>query len=837
MTYSLGVDLGTTFSAAAVADGGRAEVFTLGTVAPAIPSIVVLRADGEVLVGEAADRRALTEPTRTAREFKRRLGDPAPFVLGGTPYGAEALMARMLRWIVDAVSQRQGGAPGLIAITHPANYGPYKLDLLREMVRLADVGPVTFISEPEAAAINYAERDRLEPGQLVAVYDFGGGTFDAAVLRKTATGFEVLGTPEGMERLGGIDFDQAIFSHVNDAVDGRIQEADTSDPSVRTALARLRADCRAAKESLSTDTDVTIPIVLPGLHTEVRLTRPEFEAMVRPRLEETVASLERAVRSTGFEMARIEKILLVGGSSRIPLVAEMVRAATGRPTAVDAHPKFAIALGAASQAAEVVAADGAAAAAASAAAVAAAEIGAAASVASTPVGTASAPTSRAAVAAPAPGATGRATDAPAPGPASIAPRERSGRGRRPLLVVAGIAIVAVVAIGSFALLGGGGKPAVSPPAAAGGGAAASAAPSSTPASPAAGTASPPGAPASAPPASQPAASAPVGGVALITTFAGTGSNRSSGDGGSATTAEIGNAMGVAVGPDGAVYIADYRSGSIRKVVGGTISTIATKLDYPQGIAVDATGNLFVADVGNHRIARIDASGSVTTVAGTLARGGPAGDGGPATAAQLNSPYAVAVDKDGNLYIADTKNNRIRKVVKTGTITTIAGTGSAGFGGDGGPASAAALNDPQGIAVGPGGEVYIADTGNGRVREIKPDGTISTIAGDGANTTGRNLDPGAPALQNSLGPTKGLAVDQAGNVYASVFTSVRAVVRIDAAGALTIVAGGGRLDTDGIPATEATWYDAPGLAIDPTSGTLYIAVGGKIRQVPGVGQGR
>jgi serine/threonine-protein kinase len=172
-----------------------------------------------------------------------------------------------------------------------------------------------------------------------------------------------------------------------------------------------------------------------------------------------------------------------------------------------------------------------------------------------------------------------------------------------------------------------------------------------------------------------------------------------------------------------------------------------------------------------------------------------------------------------------------------TTATIAGTGSAGFGGDGGPASAAALNDPQGIAVGPGGEVYIADTGNGRVREIKPDGTISTIAGDGANTTGRNLDPGAPALQNSLGPTKGLAVDQAGNVYASVFTSVRAVVRIDAAGALTIVAGGGRLDTDGIPATEATWYDAPGLAIDPTSGTLYIAVGGKIRQVPGVGQGR
>ena len=833
MPYALGVDLGTTFSAAAVADGGRAEMFTLGTVAPSIPSIVVLRADGEVLVGEAADRRAMTEPTRTAREFKRRLGDPAPLVLGGTPYGAEALMARMLRWIVDAVSQRQGGAPALIAITHPANYGPYKLDLLNEMVRLADVGPVTFITEPEAAAINYSERDRLEPGQVVAVYDFGGGTFDAAVLRKTDAGFELLGKPEGMDRLGGIDFDQAVFSHVDDAVDGRIGEADTSDPSVRTALARLRADCRSAKESLSTDTDVTIPVVLPGLNTEVRLTRPEFEAMVRPRLEETVASLERAVRSTGLELARIEKILLVGGSSRIPLVDEMVRAATGRPTAVDAHPKFAIALGAARQAADIVAANEAA----TAATVAATAAAAAATIA----------VPAAAAAASGPGsAPARAPELKAAGAAEAASGTRSGGGRGRLLAVGGIVIVALVAVGAFALLGGGGgKPAVSPSAAAVVGVSAvpaSGAPSVAPVSPGASGATTP-APAasvpaaSVPAASVPAASVPAGDVALITTFAGTGSDRSSGDGGLATVAEIGNAKGVAVGPDGAVYITDYRSGSVRKVVGGTISTIATKLDYPTGVAVDSAGNVFVADTGNHRIVRIDSSGALGTVAGTLGRGGPAGDGGPATAAQLNSPYAVAVDTAGNLFIADTMNNRIRKVDTTGTITTIAGTGSPGFSGDGGPASAAILSGPQGIAVGPGGEVYIADTGNGRVREIKADGTIVTIAGDGTPGTNSTINPALPALQNTLGSTKGVAVDKAGNAYATVFTASRAVVRIDAAGGLTIVAGGGTLETDAIPATQARWYDAPGIAIDQASGTLYIAVGGKIRQVPGVGQGR
>jgi molecular chaperone DnaK len=345
--YSLGIDLGTTYSAAATVDGGKAEVFTLGTVAPAIPSVVVLREDGEVLVGEAADRRSIVEPTRTGREFKRRLGDPAPLVLGGTPYGAEALMARLLRYIVDEVSKRQGGPPTGIVITHPANFGPYKKDLMLEMARLADVGEVQFLTEPEAAAINYSRQNRLEPGEVVAVYDFGGGTFDAAVLRRVGDGFEVLGQPEGMERLGGIDFDQAIMAHVDDAVGGQVSEADVSDPIVRGALARLRADVRSAKESLSSDTDVTIPVMLPSLQTEVRLTRAEFEAMIRPRLLETVSALERAVRSAGIQMSDVSKILLVGGSSRIPLVAEVIQQATGRPVAVDAHPKFAIALGAA----------------------------------------------------------------------------------------------------------------------------------------------------------------------------------------------------------------------------------------------------------------------------------------------------------------------------------------------------------------------------------------------------------------------------------------------------------------------------------------------------------
>src|SRR5687767_4772077 len=240
MPYELGVDLGTTYSAAAVHRDGRTSIVTLGNRAPSVPSVVLLRSDGDLLTGEAASRRAAAEPDRVAREFKRRLGDPTPLILGSTPYSAEALMARLLRWIVDAVTEREGEAPRAIGMTHPANWGEYKRDLLAQAVRLAGLDRATLLSEPEAAAIHYASLERVEPGTLVAVYDLGGGTFDAAVLRKRGDdSFEVLGQPEGIERLGGIDFDEAIFRYVLRAVGDPVHALDTDDPAVTAAFVRL----------------------------------------------------------------------------------------------------------------------------------------------------------------------------------------------------------------------------------------------------------------------------------------------------------------------------------------------------------------------------------------------------------------------------------------------------------------------------------------------------------------------------------------------------------------------------------------------------------------------
>jgi actin-like ATPase involved in cell morphogenesis len=347
MSYGLGVDLGTTFTAAAVARDGRVEMATLGDHTDAVPSVVLIRDDGTVLTGGAAERRATAEPDRFARAVKRRFGDPMPVILGGAPYPATALIAYQLRDVVDAVSEREGERPDTVTLTHPANWGPYKLELFAQVPGLAGLGEVNLLTEPEAAAAHYARNDRLNLGALIAVYDLGGGTFDATVLRTTEHGFDILGRPEGIEGLGGVDFDEAVFAHVDQALDGAVSRLDPADPRATSAVIRLRHECVTAKEALSADTETSIPVLLPDLQTEVRLTRGEFERMIRPAIGATIASLRRALQSAQVDPAQLHTVLLVGGSSRIPMVAHLVSAELGCPTSVDAHPKHAVALGAA----------------------------------------------------------------------------------------------------------------------------------------------------------------------------------------------------------------------------------------------------------------------------------------------------------------------------------------------------------------------------------------------------------------------------------------------------------------------------------------------------------
>ncbi|GAA2628823.1 Hsp70 family protein [Paractinoplanes durhamensis] len=345
MTYGLGVDLGTTWTAAAVRRGDVGEVLRLGGRRPEIPSVIFLPESGPIVVGEAATRRGEQQPERLAREFKRRVGDPVPLLVGGSPYSAHALLARQLEHVLSVATTIEQGPPASVVLTCPANWGPYKRDLLEQAARMADAPPVVLRSEPEAAAISYAAGERMSDGDVVAVYDLGGGTFDAAVLRRTAAGFELLGAPEGIEQLGGIDFDEAVFDHVTGVLPAERLSGD--DPELVAALARLRRDCVDAKEALSFDTEVMIPVALPGLHTRVRLTRREFEAMIAPPLQETVRALGRALRSAEVAPDRLRAVLLAGGSSRIPLISSLVGTEFGRPVVVDPDPEHSIALGAA----------------------------------------------------------------------------------------------------------------------------------------------------------------------------------------------------------------------------------------------------------------------------------------------------------------------------------------------------------------------------------------------------------------------------------------------------------------------------------------------------------
>jgi YVTN family beta-propeller protein len=348
VTYSLGVDLGTTFVAAAIARPSGTEMLTLSGQSVVAPALVYLREDGVLVTGEAARRRAVTAPDRVGREFKRRLGDPTPIMLGGQVFGVTTLLGALLREVLDQVRDLEGGGPERVALTHPANWGGFRRGLFEEVPAAAGLlGQTITFSEPEAASAHYAVSRRLQDGQIVAVYDLGGGTFDATILRGTPDGVEILGRPEGLERLGGIDFDESILSHVNVAIGGLLNGLDMSDPATALAVARLRLDCTQAKESLSVDTETVIPVFLPGRHTEVRLTRGAFEDMIRAPVESSTEALLRTVHSANLQPTDLSAVLLVGGSSRIPLIAEIVSAELGCKTVIDAHPKYTVALGAA----------------------------------------------------------------------------------------------------------------------------------------------------------------------------------------------------------------------------------------------------------------------------------------------------------------------------------------------------------------------------------------------------------------------------------------------------------------------------------------------------------
>ncbi len=338
-----------------------------------------------------------------------------------------------------------------------------------------------------------------------------------------------------------------------------------------------------------------------------------------------------------------------------------------------------------------------------------------------------------------------------------------------------------------------------------------------------------------------------GATGTIQTIAGVGERGYSGDGGPATEARVGLVRGVSVDGAGNVYIAAHNR--VRKLDAetGTIDTIAGggqvdnslagpgKLSRPRGLAVDGFGNIFTADYGYNRIRQSSLSaGGITTRAGT-GEGGDSGDGERATGARLGFPVGVAADDSGSIYLADTYNHRIRKVeAGTGTISTVAGTGRFGYGGDGGPATEAMLAYPHDVAVDIAGNLYISDRASSRIRKVDASkGTISTIAGIGGRLGHGYGGDGGPAIEAMLRLPVGVAVDGAGNVYIADTLNSR-IRKVEAGtGTISTIAGTGRFGYggDGGPAAEAMLGHPEGVAVD-ASGNVFIAdtVNFRIRKV-------
>ena len=267
----------------------------------------------------------------------------------------------------------------------------------------------------------------------------------------------------------------------------------------------------------------------------------------------------------------------------------------------------------------------------------------------------------------------------------------------------------------------------------------------------------------------------------------------------ALTASLGQVRGIAVDIGGNVFLTDQDNSMVMRISPDGMLTVlagngsrgfsgeggqatSASLSYPAGVAVDVAGNVYFADTSNNRIRKVALSGIITTVAGGNFMPGFSGGGGPAINAALGSPECVAMDAAGNLFIADTMNNRIRKVALDGNITTLAGMGDLAFSGDGGPAAGASLGRPSGVAVDGAGNVYVADTLNNRIRQVTPAGTIQTIAGGGQG------NDGGPAVNASLDQPPSVAVDGAGNVYIAD-RGHSAIRKVTVAGTISTVAGG------------------------------------------------
>ncbi|MBM0277528.1 Hsp70 family protein [Micromonospora tarensis] len=352
MPYVLGIDIGSTNTAAAVArrrgaTWTRPEAVALSAGAPLVPSTLCLAEDGALHVGEPAT----DDGSRITRDFVHRIGDDVPVLLGGEPCAPQTLTAELAAWVVERVHALEGEAAEAIVLSHPAGWRPYRRDVLHRA--LADLGlrHVTLLPRTVTVAESHAARGFA--GDTAVVYALGGNSFEAALVRRTPRGtYETFGTPQGLDSIGGADFDEALAEHARTVLAKEL--ATIARRGTQAALRGLRAECDRVKRVLTVDHTADVVLALPSGPARIPVTRAQFEAMIRPTVQATVDLLLRAVRSADLAPAQLDAVLLTGGSTRVPLVTELISAALPVPVEVEPDSQLTAATGAAMAACQVV---------------------------------------------------------------------------------------------------------------------------------------------------------------------------------------------------------------------------------------------------------------------------------------------------------------------------------------------------------------------------------------------------------------------------------------------------------------------------------------------------
>ncbi|KUK35982.1 MAG: Chaperone protein DnaK [Thermacetogenium phaeum] len=349
MSKIIGIDLGTTNSCMAIMEGGQATVIPTPEGARITPSVVAFTKDGERLVGELAKRQAITNPERTIRSIKRKMGSDYRVNIDGKEYTPQEISAMILQKLKADAEAYLGEKITKAVITVPAYFSDSQRQATKDAGRIAGLEVLRIINEPTAAALAYG----LDKGDdhTILVYDLGGGTFDVSILELGDGVFEVKAT-SGNNYLGGDDFDERIIKYLIDEFKKKTGFDLSKD---KMAMQRLKDAAEKAKHELSgvTQTTISLPFITATpegpQHLEMTLTRAKFEELISDLVEKTVGPMRQALADAGLEPKDIDKVLLVGGSTRVPLVQETIRRVLGKEPTKGINPDEVVAMGAAIQ--------------------------------------------------------------------------------------------------------------------------------------------------------------------------------------------------------------------------------------------------------------------------------------------------------------------------------------------------------------------------------------------------------------------------------------------------------------------------------------------------------